>query len=218
MLWDTVMRIVPVAVLAALSTASAASARASELSEVSAQDYYEAAYFKGALDNPKISKLKHDQQINAIARDLKVKPKKLQQAIAKVEALCGEPDQIGKVAEKALMKSADKTRVKGRVLDVLLNTDEPKHVVAYVRWQASSSKDVVKEASTIANLIAEETPLVSTLSLAAIHPKADKASKDAVWSAKIGADSMKKIQKQRIDDYADRLYRGLFEGVEEKTF
>jgi hypothetical protein len=212
------MRIVPVAVLAALSIVSSSSAKATELSEVSAQDYYEAAYFKGALDNPKISRLRHDQQISAIARDLKVKPKSLQQAIAKVEATCGEPEQIGRVAEKAVMKGADKTRVKGRVFDILLNTDEPKHVVAYVRWQASSSKDVVKEASTIASLIAQETPFVSTLSLAAIHPKANKESKDAVWSAKISAEAMKKIQKQRIDDYADRLYKGLFEGVEEKSF
>jgi hypothetical protein len=211
------MRIFPVA-LATLSILAMPAAFASELSEVSQADFYQAAYFKGALENPKISRLNHDQQISTIARDLKVKPKNLQAAIQKIEALCGDPDDIGKVASTALLHGADKTRVKGRILDVLINTEEPKHVVAYVRFQTSSSKEVVKEASTIANLIATEAPFVSTLSIAAIHPKADKESKDAVWSAKISADSMKKIQKQRIDDYADRLYKGLFEGVEEKAF
>jgi hypothetical protein len=39
-----------------------------------------------------------------------------------------------------------------------------------------------------------------------------------VWKAKISAQSMAKIQKARIDDYGDRLYRGLFEGVEEQKF
>src|SRR5262249_37214728 len=110
-----VMRIVPAALFAALSFGSLSSATATELSEVSAQDYYEAAYFKGALDNPKISKLRHDQQISVIARDLRIKPKNLQQAIKKVEALCGEPEAIGKVAEKALMSSSDRTRIKGRL-------------------------------------------------------------------------------------------------------
>jgi hypothetical protein len=108
--------------------------------------------------------------------------------------------------------------VKDHLLDVLVNADEPKHVVLYVRWQSTNAKDVVKEASTIASLVAEKTPLVSTLSLAAIHPKAPPTSKEAVWSGKISAQSMAKIQRQRIDDYGDRLYKGLFEGVEEQRF
>jgi hypothetical protein len=193
-------------------------AAAADLSQVTASDYYAAAYFKGALENPKIAKLGRSAQINAVAHDLKLKPKNLKDAIEKVEALCGEPEEIGKVAEKAIKGGAAGTRVKDRLLDVLLNIDEPKHVVAYVRWRASGSKEVVKEAEAIASLIAETAPLVSTLSLAAIHPKAGDDSKDAVWSGKISSASMKKIQKSRIDDYGDRLYKGLFEGVEEKTF
>lgn len=192
---------------------------ATDLSEVSAKDYYAAAYFKGALENPKISKLRNrSAQISVIAHDLKLQPKTLQSAISKVESLCGEPEDIAKVAERAIRDAADKSRVKGRILDVLVNTEEPRHVVVYVRWQASGQRDVVKEASTIANLVAEEAPLVSTLSLAAIHPKAEKSSTDSVWSGKISSDSMKKIQKPRITDYGDRLYKGLFEGVEEKQF
>jgi hypothetical protein len=203
---------------AALLFAASGTAEASELAGITADEFHAAAYFKEALEHPKISKLKNRQaQISAVAKDLHWKPKKLEQAIDKVEAL-GEPEEVAKKIEAVIRDAADGTRVKGHLLDVLVNADEPKHVVLYVRWQSNSSKDVVKEASTIASLVAERTPMISTLSLAAIHPKAAKSSKDAVWSGKISAESMAKIQKARIDDYGDRLYRGLFEGVEEQKF
>jgi len=208
--------VVPAALALALSSPVAASA--SELAAISADEYHAAAYFKEALEHPKINKLKNrKQQIQAVAKDLRWKPKQLEQAIDKVESL-GEPEDVAKKIELEIREAAAATRVKDNLLDVLVNADEPKHVILYVRWQGTSSKDVVKEASTIANLVADRTPMISTLSLAAIHPKAPKSSKDAVWSAKISADSMKKIQKSRIDDYGDRLYRGLFEGVEEQKF
>lgn len=199
--------------------ASPAGASAIELSEVTAAEFYGAAYFQQALEHPKISKLRsRSDQINAIARDLKWSPKKLKAAIDKLDALGGDLAGIGKLAEAAIRRAAERSRVKGQLRDVLINSEEPKHVVVYVRWQGTTQREVVKEAATIASIVAEETPLVSTLSLSAIHPKAAKSSKDSVWSGKISADSMAKIHKQRIDDYGDRLYRGLFEGVEEKTF
>jgi hypothetical protein len=108
--------------------------------------------------------------------------------------------------------------VEGRVLDVVLNADEPKHVVLYLRFRGSTAKDAVKDASAIAAAVATSAPLVTTLSLAAIHPKAAPTSTDPVWSAKIGRESMSRIQPARIEDYAERLYRKLFEGVTERPF
>lgn len=193
-------------------------ATAAELKDITAEDFKAVAYYKEALEHPQIQKLKSKQaQIAAIAKDLKMAPKKLEAAVEKVEAV-GDPADIAKKVEEVIREATGETRVKGKVLDVLVNAEEPKHVVLYVRWQASNNKDVVKEASTIASLVSEKTPLISTLSLAAIHPKAPTTSKDAVWSGKISAQSMAKIQKSRIDDYGDRLYRGLFEGVEEQKF
>ena len=108
------------------------------------------------------------------------------------------------------------TRVKGRILDVLINADEPKHVVAYVRWKSSAEKDVVKEAATIGGALAKEMPFVSTLSLSAIHPKAEATSKKSIWSGKISRTGMERINPARIEDYADRLYGRLFEKVKDK--
>jgi hypothetical protein len=193
-------------------------ALAADLEEITAEDFKAAAYYKEALEHPQISKLKSkQQQLAAIAKDLKMAPKKLEAAVDRVEAI-GDPADVAKKVEEVIREATSGTRVKGQVLDVLVNAEEPKHVVLYVRWQASNNKDVVKEASTIAALVAEKTPLISTLSLAAIHPKAPQTSKDAVWSGKISAQSMAKIQPARINDYGDRLYRGLFEGIEEQKF
>lgn len=203
------------AAVLAIALSSPSLVLASELSQLKAADFRYASYFKEAQEHPAISKLKSDDaKVAAVAKDLKIKPKELAAALEKMEAAGGDVESITKAVESAVKAAAESTRVKGKVLDVLVNAEEPKHVVLYVRWQSSGSRDVVKEASTIAAIVSAETPLVSTLSLAAISPKAGKDSKDAVWSGKISAESMAKVQKSRIDDYGDRLYKGLFEGVE----
>jgi hypothetical protein len=205
------------AALAALALAAApSSARAADLSQISSADFYAAAYYKEALEHPQIQKLKADKdKISAVAKDMKITPKKLKEALDKVEALGGDPAQL---AVEAVQEALKGERVKGRVRDVLINTDEPKHVVLYIRWQADKAADVVKDASAIAYTVGAKAPLVSTLSLAAIHPKADPASKDSVWSGKIGHAQMARISPGRIEEYAERLYKNLFEGVEEKPF
>lgn len=188
---------------------------AGDVSQISTTDYYAASYYKDALEHPQIKKLKDKDKLAAIAKDIKIKPTQLKDALAKVESLGGDPAELAVEAVKAALKDA---RVKGRIRDILINTEEPKHVVLYVRWQADKSQDVLKDASAIANAVAQKAPLVSTLSLAAIHPKAPAESKDPVWSGKIGHDQMARIQPNRIDEYADGLYKRLFEGVEQKPF
>lgn len=191
-------------------------ASADDLSTLTRQDYYGGAYYQNALEHPAIQKIKSDKKkLDRVAKDLGWKPKKLKEAVAKYDAIEGD---IEALATNAIKSALAKSRVKGRVLDVLINTSEPKHVVVYIRWRGSQSGDTLKEASAIAHEVSTATPFVSTLSLAAIHPKAAAESKEPVWSAKIGFESMGKIQPNRIDDYADRLYARLFEGVEAKLF
>lgn len=191
-------------------------AGAGETKTLTKDDYYAAAYYKQALDHPSIQKVKsEDGRKKAVARDIKITPAKLEAALAKYDALGGDPAEVAAANIKGALANG---RMKGKVLDVLLNTEEPKHVVAYVRWQGSTAKDVVKEASEIAHAVATEAPFVSTLSLAAIPPTADKASRDAVWSAKIAAARMTNIQQKRIDEYADKMYGRLFEIVDNKPF
>lgn len=203
--------------LALASLAVGPEASASELSTLTRQDYYGGAYYRTALEHPTIQKIKSDgKRLARVAKDLGWKPKQLKEAVEKYDAIEGDIEALATGAIKAAL---DKTGLKGRVLDVLINTSEPKHVVVYVRWRGNVSVDMVKEASTIAYEVSQATPFVSTLSLAAIHPKADAASKEPVWSGKIGFESMGRIQPKRIDDgSADRLYARLFEGVESKLF
>lgn len=204
-----------------IAVSAAATASATEVGDITADEYWGAAYFKQALEHPQVAKQKsRRRQIALVARDMrrmdrKWNRKRLMRAIDKVDDLGGDPIEL---ATEAIRKGFDGTRVGGRVLDVLINADEPKHVVVYVRWQGSSSKEVIKDAATIAHVVSDQAPLVSTLSLSAIHPKAPKTSKQSVWSGKIGRDAMKRIEDKRIEDYADRLYKRLFEGVEEKPF
>ena len=192
-------------------------ARAAEVNEISKDDYYGYATYQVALEDPRIQAQKSDKKrLSMVAKTLGWKPNKLKAAVAKVSSLDGAAVEL---AVAAVKKTSDANgRLQGRVLDVLVNDSEPKHVVMYIRWRGSKLKDAVKEAAEIAHIVATEAPLVSTLSLAAIHPKAAESSKTPVWSAKIDVASAANISPTRIDGYADRLYRRLFEGVEEKPF
>lgn len=200
----------------ALTTALAASAMAADITEITSDDFYGAAYFKTALEHPKVAKQKSEKkQIAMVARDIGWKRTKLETALDKMRSLEGDPLDL---AKSAVMSAFEDTRVKGRVLQVLFNDSEPKHVVCYIRWRGSKGKEAVKEASTIANVIAERAPFVSTLSLAAIHPKSPDDAKVSVWQGKIGRTSMTRINPGRIDRYAERLYANMFEDVESRRF
>ena len=202
--------------LSAIMILGAETASATEISEITDKDYYAASYYKDALEDPRIQKVKkQSKKIRKIARSIGISAKQLKAAIAKMGGLSGEPTELAVAAIKA---GFEESRVKGRVLDVLINAEEAKHVVVYVRWRASKSKDVVKDASAIAHAVVSRAPLVSTLSLSAIHPKAPSESRKSVWSGKIGHGAMERISPKRIEDYADRLYKRLFEGVEERPF
>lgn len=202
-------------VLGALTLASTASA--AEIGEITKDDYYGYATYQTALDDPRIQAQKSDKKrLSMVARTLGWKPKKLQAALEKVEALNGKAVELAAAAVKD--KANGNARLKGRVLDVLVSDQEPKHVVMYIRWRGSKLTEAVKEASELAHIVATEAPMISTLSLGAIHPKAAETSKTPVWSAKIDVASAANISPTRIDGYADRLYKRLFEGVEEKPF
>lgn len=195
-------------------------AHAADIGEISKEDYHGYAYYQGALEHPKIAKQKSDKRkIRMVARDLgwrgRKGAKRLAEAIEKVESLGGAPDEL---AQKRILEELEKTRVKGRVLKVTVDARASDHVVAYVRWRGSKSKEAVKEASAIAHAIAAKVPMISTISLGAIHPKADPSAKKLVWSAKIAADSAANISEKRIDGYADRLYKRLFEELKAMPF
>lgn len=187
-----------------------------QIQDITPTIFFEGTYFQRALEHPKVAKQRsRSRQLAMVARDIRRPKGELSRSVDTLEALGGDPLEL---AKKAVMAGFKGTRVDGEVLDIILNADEPRHVVMYVKWRGSRSTAAVKEASTIAAVVAKEAPLVSTLSLAAIHPKAPKDSKTSVWSAKIARGSMGRIQESRIESYADRMYQRLFEGVKALPF
>lgn len=198
-------------------TASAPPAWATEVSEITQEDFLGAYYFKNALEHPEVAKIEdRTRQIYRVARDLGWKSAKLQAAVDKVDALEGD---LVELAQKAIMDGFRGTRLEGQVLDVLINAQEPKHAVVYIRWRGSHSRDIIKEAATIGHVVHQKAPFISTASIAVIHPKAPGEVKDeryTMWSAKLGHSSMSRINPDRIEDYADRLYKSMFENVKAK--
>lgn len=194
-----------------------AAAFGAQISEITAEDFYAAMYFRQALEHPDIQKLSSKaKRVEKVAKDIGLRPKALEKSLAKVESLGGEAADL---AKKAIEAELGKSRVQGRVKSVMLNAEEPKHVVAYICWEGSNPKSSLKEAATISASVGSGAPLVSTLSLNGVQPGGDcKAPKASVWSAKIGHDGMIRINPKRIDDYADRLYKNLFEGLTERNF
>jgi len=191
-------------------------AQALEVSELRKDDVQGFGYFQNALSFEEVKKLPNrTAQIRRVARDMGWKSTRLQTAIERYESIGGD---VMELAAEAAKEALEQSRVKGRVVSVEIDDSNESHVVAYVRWRGTSSKEVIKDASSIAHAINEATPFVSTVSLAAIHPKAPETTKRTVWQGKVGDVAMARIQPNRIEDYADRLYKRMFEDVKELPF
>jgi hypothetical protein len=188
---------------------AATTARAATVRDLTTDDYYGYGYFQNALEYDEVAKLEsRARQIRVVARDMGWKPAQLAAAIEKVESVGEAPLDA---AKDAIQSEFEKSRVKGRVFDLSLDDSSPKLVVAYVRLKGTTSRDVIKDASAVAHAVHESAPFVSTVSMCIIHPKWPETTDKCVWSAKIGHEPMARIQPNRIETYADRLYKNMFE-------
>lgn len=192
-----------------LGALDAAPAQAATVRDLTTEDYYGYGYFQNALEYPEVAKLpSRAQQVRVVAKDMGWKAAKLAAAIEKVESVGEKPLEA---AQKSIQSGFESSRVKGRVFDLSLDDSSPKLVVAYVRLKGTTSRDVIKDASAVAHAVHESAPFVSTVSMCIIHPKWPETTEKCVWSAKIGHEPMARIQPNRIETYADRLYKNMFE-------
>jgi len=203
-------------ILTPLALVLASPAWATEASDITKDDFYGYHYFKNALDYDQVAKLESRKaQYRVVARDMKWSSDKLASAVEKYESVEGDVLELAKAGIEAALAES---RIKGRGISVEFDASSEKHVVAYVRWRGTASKDVIKDASAVAHAVSKAAPFVSTLSLAAIHPKAPDSSKRNVFEGKIGDLAMSRIQENRIEGYADRLYGRMFEDVKQLPF
>lgn len=201
-------RLLPTLALAALVSWTGVAFGAT-VRDLTVDDYYGYGYFKNALEYPEVAGLdSRAKQIRVVARDMGWSPAKLAAAVEKVESIGDQPLEQ---AKSAITSGFEKSRVKGRVFDLSLDDESPKLVVAYVRLKGTTSRDVIKDASAVAHAVHESAPFVSTVSMCIIHPKWPETTDKCVWSAKIGHEPMARIQPNRIETYADRLYKNMFE-------
>ncbi len=166
-------------------------------------------HYKIALGDARVQGMKPEARLAAIAKDSGVKPKALQQAIAKGEAA---GDVKGK-CEANLKEMFAKGELEGRVGKIEIDTSAA-HAVAYVQWFNEEPKNLATEASFAAARAAEGCPIASTITVWA----QDKAvPKTRVFQALVSSASARRINVDRVKDFAETRYLKLFEKVKSVT-
>jgi hypothetical protein len=189
--------------------------------ELTRDDFYLYCGYLTELENPKIAKIRSKKAQNKkIARRAKVGVKKLQAAVAKGEQVGATCDEIGKKYESEAMDALKSQKAfAGRVMmkQFYVDWSTPDHVVIGVTWNGGDKKKLVQEASLLASVLVEAAPIAKTIALRAVNPRApDKTKDEAIWwEAKISSDRATRIDRERIEDFADRRYIRLFDGVKD---
>lgn len=182
--------------------------------DLSADDYRVFCGYQDAVADPDIAKLKPKKRDRKIAKMAKMKVKALKAAVAKGEAVGGTCAEIGKKVE-AEAAAALKKALGDKIDFFELDLSDPSHVVASVRWKVGvRKKDIWQEAALVAYELAQTSPIVTTIAIRGVDPKAKDTTADAaVWlEAKISYDRAGRISKSSLK-YAERRYKRLFDGV-----
>lgn len=161
--------------------------------------------YKLAMTDSRVQAMKADKQLPAIAKDAKYKLKDLEAAVkkgeeagdvkAKCEANFKEAFATGELAGKIGRLEMDTTGAQG---------------IAYVQWFNEEQTNLPIEASFAAARAAEACPVASTITVWA----QDKAApKSRVFQALVSSGSAKRINVDRVKDFAVTRYMKLFEKV-----
>ena len=161
--------------------------------------------YKLAMTDSRVQAMKADKQLPAIAKDAGYKLKDLQAAVkkgeeagdvkAKCEANFKEAFAAGELAGKVGRLEMDTTGAQG---------------IAYVQWFNEEQNNLPIEASFAAAKAAEACPIASTITVWAQDKNAQKVR---VFQALISSGSAKRINVERVKDFAVTRYMKLFEKV-----
>jgi len=103
------------------------------------------------------------------------------------------------------------SRVAGKILQIDFDTGNKEHIIMYVKWAPKKQEDLIMDASTIAMIVSQNFPDVSTLSLCAVSVGEKPSNAMLInWNGIIDREAMQRINGQRIKDYGSKLYRRLF--------
>lgn len=160
---------------------------------------------RDALLDERVQKLPEGKRVAAIAtKNFKMKPAALEAIVAKVEAEGGEKG-VGEKTKAAIEESVAGSALKGRLLEVRVDSEAP-HVVTYVVWKNEDPKKLDEEVALLAARVGAGGPITSTF-----HLTAKNAAGQAIFLAKIGGDRTANIKEDRIAEWATTRYARLFE-------
>lgn len=162
-------------------------------------------HYKNAMGDARVQAMKEAARLPAIAKDAGYKLKDLQGAIAKGEAA----GDVKAKCEANLKEIFAAGELAGRVGRLEVDTDAA-HAVAYVQWFNEEHKNLPVEASFAAARAAEACPIASTVTVWA----QDKAAPTVrVFQALVSSQSARRINVDRVKDFAETRYMKLFEKV-----
>ncbi|MBL8922556.1 MAG: hypothetical protein JNJ54_27135 [Myxococcaceae bacterium] len=189
-------------VVVALSSSAAFSEEKIDLTEAEFKMF---RHTRLALEDPRVVAMKPEARLPAIAKDAGFKLKDLQKAMERAEAAGDFKARCEANVKEALAASELKSQL-GR-LEV--DTDAA-HAVIYVQWFNEEAKDLPVQACTAAAAVASACPIASTIS---VYANDKAAPKVRVFQALISPEGARRINKEKVKDYAETRYMKLFEKV-----
>lgn len=161
--------------------------------------------YKSAMSDARVQAMKPDKQLAAIAKDAGYKLKDLQGAVSKAEAA----GDVKAKCEANLKEIFGSGELAGKIGRLEFDATAAQGV-AYVQWFNDDQEKLPVEASYAAARAAEACPIASTLTVWAQDKSAPKMR---VFQALISQGSAKRINVEKVKDFAATRYIKLFEKV-----
>lgn len=160
---------------------------------------------KLALEDPRVQAMKPEARLPAIAKDAGYKLKDLQKAMERGDAA----GDFKAKCEANVKEALAATDLKDKLGRLEVDTDAA-HAVIYVQWLNEEAKDLPVQACTAAAAVANACPIASTIS---VYANDKAAPKMRVFQALISPEGARRINAEKVKDYAETRYMKLFEKV-----
>ena len=158
-----------------------------------------------ALADPRVQAMKPEARLPAIAKDAGFKLKDLQKAMERAEAA----GDVKAKCEANVKEALTGTDLKDKLGRLEVDTDAP-HAVIYVQWFNEEAKDLAVQACTAAVTVANVCPIAATVT---VYSNDKAAPKTRVFQALISTSGARRINAEKVKDFAETRYLKLFEKV-----
>ena len=162
-----------------------------------------------ALADPRVQAMKAEARLPAIAKDAGFKLKDLQKAMERAEAA----GDVKAKCEANVKEALAGTDLKDKLGRLEVDTDAP-HAVIYVQWFNEEAKDLWVQACTAAVTVANVCPIAATVT---VYANDKAAPKTRVFQALISTSGARRINAEKVKDFAETRYLKLFEKVKSVT-